>query len=176
MTSKDSSARHLVGQFKKIPTFFKSAPVSPSDLALLAFNFRHRNEKVISQPLQSRRAKAVSEFRQKKREVKIDLGSITSESDHNFYRGFSNDVEDGGVFVATFDCHPIGTAVAMRFELGDDYAVEAKGVVEFVREKSRFIEDDNVSGMGIRFNVLENDDKTAIEQFQAEKQPLFFEM
>ncbi|MBN2340597.1 MAG: hypothetical protein JXX29_07830 [Deltaproteobacteria bacterium] len=169
MVSKDSTAQDFFGQLKKLP-------FTPNDLAVLAFNFRHRKEPLTAQPVQSRRAQAVSAFRQKKEEIKIDLGVLSHECDHNFYRGFSDDVEDGGIFVATFDTKPIGTAMTIRFELPDKTKVTAKGVVQYTREHSTFLNDDNISGMGISFCYLENTDKSAIEAYQEERHPIFFDL
>ena len=42
---------------------------------------------------------------------------VTLESEHNFYTGISNDISEGGVFVATHTPPPVGAAVELSLVL-----------------------------------------------------------
>ena len=176
MATKESTAQDLLSKIRQIPRFIKSRPASPGDLALLAYEFQKRHDKPSPESVQTRRAKAVTAFRQASADVKIDLGVISSESEHNFYRGFSDDVEKGGIFAATYSVHPVGTSVSISFELPGDKKVFTRGVVQYTREISSRPPIGCMSGMGISFSYLENEDKTAIEQYQENRPPIFFEV
>ncbi|MBN2716590.1 MAG: hypothetical protein JXX14_12105 [Deltaproteobacteria bacterium] len=176
MAPKDATAQDFLAKIRRIPQFIKSVPHSPNDFAMLTFNFRHRKETSSPQPVQTRRAKAVSAFRQKNLDVKLDLGVLTADCDHNFYRGFSEDVEEGGIFAATYNIHPIGTDVSVSFELPGCKKVFTRGVVQYTRETSATSPAGCTSGMGISFSYLENADKAAIEEYQEAHSPIFFEV
>ena len=176
MTSKESAAREFLTKIRLIPKFIKSTPQESNDLTMLSYSFKQRRETPSESNFQTRRAKAVSAFRQKQQDVKIDLGVITDDSEHNFYRGFSDDVEEGGIFAATYSVHPIGTDISVSFELPGNKKVFTRGVVQYTRETSATQPVGCMSGMGISFDYLENADKTAIEKYQEKRDPIFFEV
>ena len=177
MAPRESTARDFLTRIKRIPKFIKSAPRTPNDLSLLAYNFKNRKEEDDTRPVvQTRRAKAVSAFRERQKDIKLDLGPLEPDSEHNFYRGFSEDVEAGGIFAATYNVHPIGTDVSVSFELPGNRRVFTRGVVQYTREMTSKETASCMSGMGISFSYLENADKTAIEEFQKQHAPIFFEV
>jgi Tfp pilus assembly protein PilZ len=176
MALKESTAQDFLSKIKEIPRFIKSRPRSPGDLALLAFEFRHRKEKPADEPIQTRRARAVGTVRKASQDAKIDLGLISFDSEHNFYRGFSDDVENGGIFVATYNVEPVGTPISVSFELPGNKQVFTRGVVQYTREISSKPPTGCISGMGISFSYLENEDKTVIESYQEERTPIFFDV
>jgi uncharacterized protein (TIGR02266 family) len=60
---------------------------------------------------------------------------VTFESEHNFYTGISNDISEGGVFVASFMPPPVGTMVELSLTLpGSTEVFRAMGIVRWVRE------------------------------------------
>ena len=65
--------------------------------------------------------------------IEVEIG-LSTES--HFYTGLSLDVSTGGVFVATYEAAPPGTAVALYFVLPDGHVVNAEGVVRWTREAS----------------------------------------
>jgi uncharacterized protein (TIGR02266 family) len=99
--------------------------------------------------------------------------AITIGSDSNFYNGFSSDISDGGIFVATVDQPPIGTEVDLSFSLPSGQRIECKGVVRWVREVNDKIPD-AFPGIGVQFTGLEPSANAAIRQFVDERDPLFF--
>lgn len=94
-------------------------------------------------------------------------------SDSNFYSGFSTDIADGGLFLATLSLLAVGSLVTVRFSIPGSGEVEATGEVRWVRafdELAPFIS----PGMGIRFIELRGDAKELIARFVAQREPMFF--
>jgi uncharacterized protein (TIGR02266 family) len=103
--------------------------------------------------------------------VELDV-SITS--DHNFYAGFTENMSEGGVFIATHLLKPVGSIVDISIFLPQtNKEVRGKGEVRWIRE---FSEASNVPpGMGIRFVELQPGSLDAINEFLACRDPLFFD-
>lgn len=94
-------------------------------------------------------------------------------SDTNFFNGFSTDIADGGLFIATCSLLPIGNVVDMSFSLPNGSRIEAKGEVRWVRE----LDDKNPEvfpGMGVRFVDLAPASRKAINDFVNQREPMFF--
>jgi uncharacterized protein (TIGR02266 family) len=100
--------------------------------------------------------------------VEVDVGLL---SDSNFYTGFSGDISEGGVFVATETRLATGTSVTLYFVLPGGRAVRAEGHVRWARTA----EDGRVSGMGVGFAELRPSDRAAIIEYCATRPPLFHE-
>jgi uncharacterized protein (TIGR02266 family) len=101
-------------------------------------------------------------------QVKIDF-----TSENNFYSGFSTNLSDGGVFVATVKLVPIGTQMDLFFRLPSGDGIEAHGVVRWVREVSD-TQPENMPGLGVQFVNLSEAAKAAITAFVREREPMFF--
>src|SRR5262245_61992158 len=78
-------------------------------------------------------------------EVEVDMFS-----DHNFFTGFSCNVSEGGIFVATHRVREVGSRVEVTFTLpGDETPIVARTEVKWVRVHN---EESNVPpGMGLMF-------------------------
>ena len=98
---------------------------------------------------------------------------ITFHSESNFFTGFTNDISEGGVFLATVNVMPVGTEVELRFSLPGGRQVEARGEVRWVRELDER-DSGTLPGMGIRFTMVPTWCVQAIRQFEQEREPLFF--
>ena len=101
----------------------------------------------------------------------VEVG-VYSES--NFYAGFTSDISAGGLFVATYDLRPIGSVVKIEFTLPDGYEVKVEGEVRWVKDPIDG-DSDGSPGMGVKFEALSEDDLRAIEEFVANRDPLFHE-
>jgi uncharacterized protein (TIGR02266 family) len=115
-------------------------------------------------------ADAVTERRSALRariEVEIDVRTET-----NFFVGFSGDISEGGIFVATVSLLPMGTAVALSFSFPGGIVVEAAGEVAWTRQGVAF-DSDLESGMGIRFTDVSADAFAAIQEFMRIREPIF---
>lgn len=103
----------------------------------------------------------------------VDL-DVSLGSDHNFYAGFTENLSEGGVFVATHLIKPVGERLELTIHLPDSDAV-IRGVGE-VRWLRAYSEQSNVPpGMGVRFLDLEPGSLEAIEGFLKQREPMFFD-
>lgn len=99
--------------------------------------------------------------------------AVDFTSDNNFFNGFSANISDGGLFVATVNLLPLGTEVDISFSLPSGDRIEAKGVVQWVREVNDQMPD-VFPGMGVQFAQLNPAAQSAIAQFLVQRDPLFF--
>jgi uncharacterized protein (TIGR02266 family) len=98
---------------------------------------------------------------------------VSLSSETNFYSGFSSDLSDGGLFVATCNVVDRGTEVDVTFTLPTGQTVAAKGVVRWSREFNDATPD-IFPGVGIEFTNMPDEQRTAIHAFTAEREPLFW--
>lgn len=108
--------------------------------------------------------------RAKRVEVTLVVGI---ESESNFYAGFTENVSECGVFVATFAPLAIGSSVALRILLPGGELVQAVGTVRWVRPFAE--KTDGPPGMGIRFDQLSARDTARIQAFTEARAPMFFD-
>jgi uncharacterized protein (TIGR02266 family) len=101
--------------------------------------------------------------------IEADVGFATET---NFYAGLSMDISLGGLFVATYKLHPIGTQVALFFELPGGRTVSLFGEVRWVRETSV---GSSMPGMGVAFTQVSPEDLQAIQSFCWQRHPMYFE-
>lgn len=99
--------------------------------------------------------------------------AVDFNSDDNFFNGFSANISDGGLFVATVNLLPLGTEVDLSFSLPSGERIEAKGKVQWVREVNDQLID-AFPGMGVQFSALNPEAQSAITQFLVQRDPLFF--
>lgn len=99
---------------------------------------------------------------------------VTFSSTDNFYNGFTEDVSEGGLFVATYDLQPVGTSMDLEFTLPTAHTVRVEGEVRWVRDP-RDETPDAPPGMGIRFGELRPEDLEAIQSFVRQREPLFYD-
>lgn len=99
--------------------------------------------------------------------------AVDFTSDNNFFNGFSANISDGGLFVATVNLLPLGTEVDLSFSLPSGERIDAHGVVQWVREVNDQLPD-AFPGMGVQFAQLTPAAHSAIAQFLAQRDPLFF--
>jgi uncharacterized protein (TIGR02266 family) len=95
-------------------------------------------------------------------------------SDSNFYMGFSEDISEGGLFVATVMLQPLGARIELTFTLPNDEEVTVTGVVRWVRDP-RNDSQDCAPGMGIQFESLPANALESIREFVDLREPIFFD-
>lgn len=98
----------------------------------------------------------------------IDFGT-----DSNFFSGFSDNISDGGIFIATVNLMPLGTEVDLKFTLPGTGQVEAHGVVRWIREVNDK-DHEQLPGVGVQFTKMSETSLKAIRQFVSTREPLFF--
>lgn len=104
-------------------------------------------------------------------ELNVD---VSFASENNFYQGFSEDISDGGLFVATYRLSPIGTAFALELTLPNGHVVRTDAVVRWVRDP-RDADSEVSPGMGLQFVNLPAEDARAIGAFVEARAPLFYD-
>lgn len=96
-------------------------------------------------------------------------------SDSNFYNGLSENLSEGGIFVATYAHASLGEHVKIRFELPDDAGpIEAEGEVRWLRLYNQDAPE-VMPGMGLRFTQILPRDAARVAEFVQAREPLFYE-
>jgi uncharacterized protein (TIGR02266 family) len=100
---------------------------------------------------------------------------ISVYSDHNFYTGFSLNLSEGGVFVATHNLVPVGSTVVLHMILPfDDVPVVTMAEVRWYRDYSE--ESDGPPGMGLKFVDIDPSSLEVVKRFVSTvREPLFFD-
>jgi len=101
-------------------------------------------------------------------QTQVDLSS-----DSNVFTGFSTNLSEGGLFVATLSVLPVGTPVDLTFTLPGKVRIAVRGEVRWIRE----IDDrtpDVFPGVGVRFLDLTAEASAALHRFVASREPLFY--
>ncbi len=102
---------------------------------------------------------------------KLQVG-IGLHSDSQIFVGFSEDLSDGGVFVATQQQLPPGSLVVLDLDLPTGVRVSCRGRVAWVREGCEL----HRPGVGVAFEALAQADREAILAFTRESPPLFYDL
>jgi uncharacterized protein (TIGR02266 family) len=100
---------------------------------------------------------------------------VSLQSDSNFYIGLTENLSNGGIFVATHLVQPIGTVVALTLRLPNrKEPLKLGGRVKWIRDFSETL--DAPPGMGIAFETISEDGVRAVHEFLAARTPLFFDI
>jgi uncharacterized protein (TIGR02266 family) len=98
---------------------------------------------------------------------------VSLVSTSNFYLGFTENLSEGGLFVATYAARPLGSEIEISVRLPDRAdPLVLRGTVRWHREYSAT--SDGYPGMGIQFDELSETDKGDIAAFLVMRPPLFF--
>jgi uncharacterized protein (TIGR02266 family) len=95
------------------------------------------------------------------------------DSESNFYAGFTENLSECGVFVATFAPLSIGSSVDVVIVLGSREPIRARGTVRWQRSYSE--SNETTPGMGIRFDHLSAEHTARIHEFSLRRAPIFFD-
>jgi uncharacterized protein (TIGR02266 family) len=99
---------------------------------------------------------------------------ITFVSDSQFYVGLTENLSEGGIFVATHALRRPGTLLEVFFSLPDSpEPIRVLGEVRWVREYSP--DSDAPPGFGVRFVSLRKDDASRIHAFIDHRPALLFD-
>ncbi len=98
---------------------------------------------------------------------------MNSSSDHNFYTGFTQNISEGGLFVATSNIAPLGTNLEFTFTLHPDpESITVRGVVRWIRESHDFTE--LPPGMGVMFSDVDAIASDRINEFIGRRRESIF--
>lgn len=102
-------------------------------------------------------------------ELEVGLGS-----DHNFYHGLSENMSEGGIFIATHRTYSKGDHIELTIGLPTEPdPVAVTGEIRWVREYSET--SDVPPGIGVAFTDLSEAAEEAIRRFLQARAPLFYE-
>jgi uncharacterized protein (TIGR02266 family) len=103
-------------------------------------------------------------------EIKL---AVSIESESNFYAGFTENLSECGVFVATRTPLQLGSAVEISISLPREATIRARGTVRWLRPYAESSE--LAPGMGVRFDKLSSKDSARIQAFSEARAPMFFD-
>lgn len=96
-------------------------------------------------------------------------------SDHNFYTGFSLNMSEGGLFVATHNLVAVGSLVVIHMTLPfEDAPIVTLAEVRWTRD---FVEgSDTPPGLGLQFVEIDESGLDKVRRFVSTvREPLFFD-
>ncbi len=108
---------------------------------------------------------------QARQHVEANIGATTES---NFYVGFSGEIAEGGVFLATYETFPRGTAMHVLVTLPGGFEMKVNGRVRFVRDPLDFSAESE-PGMGIQFEELPGESRELILRFIRKRAPIFYD-
>jgi uncharacterized protein (TIGR02266 family) len=100
--------------------------------------------------------------------------NVGANSETNFYVGFSGEIAEGGVFVATYTVLEVGTNVEVHVSLPGGYEFKVPGHVHFVRDPMD-MSADSEPGMGVRFEALPSEARELVLRFIRKRPPMFYD-
>ncbi len=98
--------------------------------------------------------------------------NVGATTESNFYVGFSGDIGDGGVFIATYATLAIGALVNVLVTLPGGFESSIPGVVRFVRDP---MDMESEPGIGVRFERLTAEQRDLILRFIRKRPPMFYD-
>lgn len=103
--------------------------------------------------------------------VEVDLHA---ESESNVWLGFSQDIAEGGVFVASYVHHPIGAELDLDLHLhGNDEPIRVAGEVTWLRPHGAG--DDMPAGFGVRLTQASKEATQALTRLANARTPIFYD-
>lgn len=113
--------------------------------------------------------------------------AITMKGENNFYTGLSENISEGGVFIATHHLLPLGTPVLLAFTLPTSGTLlSIYGTVQWVRGPDATATSWNVfgggrelpgvmPGIGVQFHGVDPESLRAIREFMRQRTPVFYD-
>jgi uncharacterized protein (TIGR02266 family) len=99
--------------------------------------------------------------------------NVGATTESNFFVGFSGEISEGGVFIATYAILPVGAPVEVLVTLPGNYQFTVPGEVRFVRDP---MDMDSEPGIGVGFESLPNEHRELILRFVRKRPPIFFDV
>lgn len=146
-----------LGTAKTVAVSPGTAPTAPAP----------RSAPAPAKPAPATAAKPIASGPREKLEANI---GATTES--NFFVGFSGEIAEGGVFIATYATFPLGALIEVLVTLPGNYQFTVPGVVRFVRDP---MDMDSEPGIGVRFESLPQEHRELILRFVRKRPPLFYD-
>jgi len=120
----------------------------------------------------SRRKVVVSK---KKENLSKFIINIKKDVDTNFFTGFDGSISSGGLFIATYNIHPLGTTLEINVSgLPSGRILTGIAEVTWIREHNDTLPD-VFPGMGVIFKNLNESAKKEIDYYLSEHDSIFYE-
>jgi uncharacterized protein (TIGR02266 family) len=110
---------------------------------------------------------------QRRAQRKVCALELEFTEETHFYAGLTQDISEGGVFIATYHLFPVGTRLELSFQLPDGTLIKTCGRVRWLRGDAAQGER---PGMGVAFGDLAEDALSAIARYCQERPPLYMEI
>jgi uncharacterized protein (TIGR02266 family) len=99
---------------------------------------------------------------------------VSMQTENNFFMGLTENLSEGGLFIATHDALPLGTKLDLILKLPETSPIQAKVEVRWVREYNQFTKD-MAPGVGVQFQDLGEADQKVISSFLAQRDPILYD-
>jgi uncharacterized protein (TIGR02266 family) len=99
--------------------------------------------------------------------------NVGATTESNFFVGFSGEISEGGVFIATYATFDVGAPVEVLVTLPGNFHFTVPGEVRFVRDP---MDMDSDPGIGVGFETLSNEHRELILRFVRKRPPIFFDV
>ena len=99
---------------------------------------------------------------------------VSLSSEHNFFAGFTQNISEGGLFIATHEYAELGTELDIKLHLQYGREIRARAKVSWVREYNVDAQDTS-PGMGVAFIGLSQTDQDAVNAFLRKRDPMFYD-
>ena len=104
-------------------------------------------------------------------EIEANIGASTET---NFFVGFSGEIVEGGVFIATYTMLERSTPVNVLLTLPGGFEMRLAGVVKFIRDPMDF-SSSSEPGIGVRFENVTDEQRQLMLRFIAKRAPIFYD-
>ncbi len=105
-------------------------------------------------------------------ELEANIGATTES---NFFVGFSGEIAEGGVFIATYTALERGQRVLVTITLPGGFETKVEGLVRFMRDPLDFAADAE-PGLGVQFGAgLPHETRELILRFIRKRAPMFYD-
>ena len=105
---------------------------------------------------------------------RIDLHvGIGFHNGSRFYTGFTADISEGGLFVASHMLQPVGSELTLTFALPSGPEISVRAAVRWAHDTDEY-DPANPPGMGVQFLNLGSADAERIAELVALRPPVFF--
>jgi uncharacterized protein (TIGR02266 family) len=99
---------------------------------------------------------------------------VSMHTEHNFYMGLTENLSEGGLFIATYDVLPLGTQLDLTLSLPGHGPLKLRCQVRWVRIYSEFTKD-LAPGLGVGFLDLDEKPRSVIRSFLSQRDPILYE-
>jgi uncharacterized protein (TIGR02266 family) len=119
------------------------------------------------------RREAIAQDQRRQERVTLHA-AVSVRSESNFFMGFSENISEGGVFVATLSPPPTGSRIDISVTVNDGDVMTVTGEVAWIRSDSA----GHSTGCGVRFIDVTPKQTAALKQFvaRASQEPLLYEV